>query len=208
VHHGLVPAGAGPDGQLVLEGHERVRDHAEGSARVESLISVAGAKYTTARAVAERITDRVMQKLGRPPVACRTATLPLPGGHVTDVRVPATTATEPGSQLDPETTAHFADAYGSRAPQIARLAAGRAEWRARVAAALPVVGAELVHAVRHEMAITLNDAVIRRTSLGAVGYPGDEAAERAAEIVAAELGWSGDRKRQEVAALRGFYASR
>ncbi|OFW31396.1 MAG: hypothetical protein A3H97_22305 [Acidobacteria bacterium RIFCSPLOWO2_02_FULL_65_29] len=55
------------------------------------------------------------------------------------------------------------------------------------------------------MAITLSDAVIRRTPLGAMGYPGDAAAQRAADIVGGELGWSQDRRRGEIENLRCFY---
>ncbi len=68
-----------------------------------------------------------------------------------------------------------------------------------------MIGAELVWAVRHEMALTLSDAVVRRTPLGALGYPGDAAAHRAAQIVGAELGWSNDQRREELEALQAFY---
>ena len=57
------------------------------------------------------------------------------------------------------------------------------------------------------MAVTLADAVIRRTPLGALGYPGDIAVDRAADLVAGTLGWSPDRRRSEVAALRRFYSA-
>jgi len=61
-------------------------------------------------------------------------------------------------------------------------------------------------AVRHEMALTLGDAVIRRTPLGALGYPGDDAVARAVEVVGPELKWSDERKRTEAASVRAFYA--
>jgi glycerol-3-phosphate dehydrogenase len=48
-----------------------------GSGEADGLVSVVGVKYTTARALAERAVDRVLAALGRPPVACPTATLPL-----------------------------------------------------------------------------------------------------------------------------------
>ena len=51
------------DGRVALEGHEQVRDHAADG--VEGLVSVAGTKYTTARAVAERVIDRAAAKLQR-----------------------------------------------------------------------------------------------------------------------------------------------
>ncbi len=71
----------------------------------------------------------------------------------------------------------------------------------------PVIGAELVWAVRHEMAMTLADAVIRRTPLGALGYPGEAALAKAAAIVGDELDWSSDQKRAEIAAVAQFYRS-
>jgi glycerol-3-phosphate dehydrogenase len=142
VHRGLVPATAGRAGVVTLARHERIQDSADG------LITVAGTKYTTARAVAERVTDLVIRKLGRGTAACRTATTPLP-------------------------------------------------FKASV---------DLVDAVRDEMVVTLADAVIRRTPIGALGCPGDDDLARAAGIVGTELGWSAERTQQEIAAVRGFYA--
>jgi hypothetical protein len=57
------------------------------------------------------------------------------------------------------------------------------------------------------MALTLADAMIRRTPLGALGYPGDLAVDRAADLLGSELGWPVDRRRAEVAALRRFYSA-
>jgi glycerol-3-phosphate dehydrogenase len=68
-----------------------------------------------------------------------------------------------------------------------------------------VIGAQLVLAARKEMAVTLADAVIRRTPLGALGYPGDAPVARAAAIVGAELGWSEERRREEIAGVKAFY---
>jgi len=68
-----------------------------------------------------------------------------------------------------------------------------------------VIGAELVLAARKEMAPTLADAVIRRTPLGALGYPGDAPLERAAAIVGGELGWSEERRRDEIVGVKAFY---
>jgi glycerol-3-phosphate dehydrogenase len=75
VHCGVVPAIRHRSG-FVLEGRERVRDHAEQG--TEGLISVAGTKYTTARATAERIVDLTFEKLRRPPTPSRSALTPLP----------------------------------------------------------------------------------------------------------------------------------
>jgi glycerol-3-phosphate dehydrogenase len=60
-------------------------------------------------------------------------------------------------------------------------------------------------AVRDEMACTLIDVVVRRIGLGATGYPGDAVANEAAARMQTELGWSDERRAQELEALKRFY---
>ena len=109
--------------------------------------------------------------------------------------------------LPSDTIPHLVAAYGSGYREVLALCAGRPELTTRVAEGSPVVGAELVWAAQNEMAVTLADAVIRRTPLGALGYPGDLGVDRAAELVGGTLGWSHDRLRAEVVALRRFYSA-
>ena len=203
VHRGVVPA-AVRGGKAGLEGHDQIRDHAaEGT---EGLVSVAGTKYTTARAVAERVTDLLMQKLQRAPVTCRTATTLLPGGGTRDVGLAIAEARrEYDEGLPTDTIPHLIAAYGSQYGDVLNLTTARPELKARVARSSPVIGAELVLAARSEMAVTLADAMIRRTPVGALGYPGDDAVSRGADLVGAEHRWSEDRKRAEIAAMKSFY---
>lgn len=204
VHRGAVPALVGPNGRAGLQGHEQVRDHA--SDGIDGVLSVAGVKYTTARAVAERVTDRIVAKLQRPAAPCRTASTPLPGGDIADFPVAVAHARrEHGRSLPSDAIPHLVAAYGSRYREVLDMSADRPEWQAPVSDDSPVIGAELVWAVHHEMAVTLGDAVIRRTPLGALGHPGDAAARRAAEIVGGELGWSEQEKEAQKQSLQAFY---
>jgi glycerol-3-phosphate dehydrogenase len=77
---------------------------------------------------------------------------------------------------------------------------------APIAAPWPAVRAEVRHAIRHEMAQTLTDVVVRRTRLGVAGHPGNAAAAAAAELMRVELGWDEARVRDELEGLRRFYA--
>ena len=204
VHHGVVPA-AVRGSRVGLEGHAQIRDHAvEG---IEGILSVAGAKFTTARAVAERITNTLLTKLQHAPVPCRTDATPLPGGAVRDVGLAIADARREFDEgLPTDTIPHLIGAYGSRYRDVMALAADRPDWRTRIAPDSPVIGAELILAARKEMAPTLADIVIRRTPLGVLGCPREEALNRAAAIVGAELHWSEERKGEEIAAVRQFYA--
>jgi glycerol-3-phosphate dehydrogenase len=204
VHRGVVPAVRSGDGRVRLEGRERIRDHARDG--IEGLLSVAGTKYTTARAVAEHVVDRALVKLGSAPAPCRTATTLLPGGIDRDVALAIADARrESDHRLPSDTIPHLLAAYGTRYRDVLECAATRPEWRTRLAQDAPVIGAELVWAVRKEMATTLEDAVIRRTPLGALGCPSDTVLESAAAIVGSELHWSAERRCEEIASVKRFY---
>ena len=203
VHRGVVPAATTSSG-VVLEGRPQVRDHA--SDGVDGLFSVAGTKYTTARAVAQGVVDSIVRKLTGTFASCRTAATPLPGGHVRDVALTIADARRDYDDLLPsDTIPHLVAAYGSAYRDVADLARTHPELSGRLAGDSPVIGAELLWAVRHEMAETLVDAVVRRTPLGALGDPGDTAAEAAAQILAAERRWTADRKQHELEDLKKFY---
>src|SRR5215210_7550598 len=76
------------------------------------IMSVAGAKFTTARAVAQRITDALLTKLQHEPVPCRTASTPLPGGSVRDVGLAIADARrEFDAGLPADTIPHLVAAY-------------------------------------------------------------------------------------------------
>jgi glycerol-3-phosphate dehydrogenase len=204
VHRGVVPAASVAPGRVTLEGRARIHDHTRQGA--EGLVSVTGVKYTTARAVAEATVDAAVRKLGRTRVPCRTALTLLPGSRSLDqARI---SEGSPDGSLSSDALSHLAAAYGSRCQQVVSLAQEDAAWRRPVSDGSAVIGAELVWAARHEMALTLADAVIRRTSLGAVGDPGDAAVEGAAALVGRELNWSDVRRRSEVAEVHRFYTRR
>ena len=203
VHRGVVPA-AVQGAHVSLEGHDQIRDH--GDAGAEGLISVPGTKFTTARAVAARVTDLAMRKLGRNPAPSRTASTVLPGGNIPDIGYAIAGARrEHDEGLPTDTIPHLIAAYGSHYREVLEIADGRPELKKRVVKGLPVIGAQLVHAARHEMTLTLADAMIRRTPVGSLGYPGDAAVARCAELVAAELGWPAERRNAEIAAVQRFY---
>jgi glycerol-3-phosphate dehydrogenase len=57
---------------------------------------------------------------------------------------------------------------------------------------------EIAHAVEHEMALHLEDVVLRRTDLGSGSHPGSVALLLAANEMATRLGWSARKTADEV----------
>jgi glycerol-3-phosphate dehydrogenase len=156
-----------------------------------------GVKYTTARAVAERAVTLAMAQLGTH-APSRTSRLPLPGG-VPDGSLP------PVPRLDEEAWHHLQVVYGANALRVARHSLEDPELAARVLPDMPIVGAQIVEAVRNEMALTLEDVMLRRTGLGSAAYAGDAAVLAVERLLRAELGWATSRMEDEVRLLKEFY---
>ena len=76
----------------------------------------------------------------------------------------------------------------------------------RITPRLPDIGAQLLFAIREEMALTLDDALFRRTGLGTLGRLDAGAIERAAKIMAAELGWNDGEVARQIASIAPRYA--
>jgi glycerol-3-phosphate dehydrogenase len=157
------------------------------------LISAAGGKLTTHRAMAARVIDSVMKKLGRPPGQPPTLAQPLPGARSCSERLAL------AAELPPEVARILTGRYGSRGDIVARIAIEQPELAQPLAPDAPAIAAEVVHAVRNEFARTIGDFLIRRTAMNwqspAVLAP---CAPPVARIMAKELGWDRAREKQEL----------
>jgi glycerol-3-phosphate dehydrogenase len=205
VHRGIVPAAAGTPARLLPS--PQIIDHdGEG---VAGALTVIGVKYTTARGVGARAAEAAVRRLGKRSLRSRRGRIDiLPGAGIADHEaLVIETARAVGLELAPPIIRHLTAVYGDRAAAIVRLMAERTDWRMPLVAGRPNVGAEVIHAIRYEMGVTLGDIVIRRSELGAMGHPGDDIVERCAAIAAEELGWDNARRDREVAAVNGFYRS-
>jgi glycerol-3-phosphate dehydrogenase len=179
-------------------------DHAADG--VEGAISVIGVKYTTACAVAERAVNLAARKLGRHLPASPTASAPLPGGDLASIAAEVEELEQGYPAVTLGSAEHLVRSYGSGWHAVVGVAGDSPHLLRRIVPAHPALRAEVVHAVRAEMAVTLADVVVRRTRLGVWGYPGYEAAREAAALMAHELGWDAAHTEAEVQALRKFYA--
>jgi glycerol-3-phosphate dehydrogenase len=205
VHRGLVPAVKGRSGAPELRMIPDVCDHAKEGA--EGAFTIFSAKYSSARGVAERVTSAVARRLGKRVRSSRTAMTILPGAGIADHEaLSIETARALGLELSIATIRHLIGRYAERAADVIRLMHELPDRRSPIAASTPTLGVEVVYVIRNEMAVRLTDILLRRTSVGALGHPGDEAVHECARIAATELGWDATRTAEEVSALNLFYA--
>jgi glycerol-3-phosphate dehydrogenase len=91
---------------------------------------------------------------------------------------------------------------------ILELCRAQPEFAEPVAPGSPVVRAEVVHAIRHEMAQDLGDIVQRRLGIGEGGSPGIEVLQACARVAAPEFGWDAERADQAATELQQWFDRR
>ena len=154
------------------------------------LLSVVGGKWTTYRKMAQDVVDQAAVYAGLPPVHCQTQQLRIHG----------------------YTTRHsYDDAmqnYGSDVAGIERLIAKNPALRNRLHPDYPHTEAEVIWAVRNEMALQVEDILARRCRLLVTNARAAiAAAPRVAALMAQELGYDKQWEYQQVATFAQLASS-
>ena len=208
---GLVPFGDNPDGASHAEGQDlkyghrsHLIDHARDHG-VDNLVTLIGVRYTTGRYEAAHAVDLVCRKLGQTYPPSRTHLTPVAGGDIQDVAALVQQVTQQqDGRLSPAICRALVRNYGRRVDDILELIDGQTELAETLGESTTLM-AEVVHAVRQEMALTLADVVFRRTDLATGGYPGRAALQRVADWMAQELGWSAAEAAWEIAEVEARF---
>jgi glycerol-3-phosphate dehydrogenase len=132
------------------------------------LITIAGGKLTTYRVMARDVVNRVAKRLheldGRPIAAAPpTDRLPLPGGEAAELDILVEAARARG--VSDATARHLVSNYGSEAPAILNLVERDRGLGEPIVAGRPELWAEVTYAVEREMALRLQDVLVRRLHL-------------------------------------------
>jgi glycerol-3-phosphate dehydrogenase len=168
------------------------------------LISIIGGKLTTYRNLAEQTVDRVGKMLGRRLPDCRTRDTLLPGAYRLDE---ARTALESLHGLSTNGVERLLSIYGGRCNDIVELALSEPLLGKAIDAGETILAAEVVFAIREEMARTLTDIVHRRLMIGLAADQGRALYEIVAAIAAAEFAWNDEERLEQLESLRRYSAS-
>jgi glycerol-3-phosphate dehydrogenase len=147
------------------------------------------------------------RKRSQKPPRCPTEEMRVPGGDIDDMEafLAGTLRDRPGD-LDEAVLLSLARNHGTCYREVLDYENENPDL-GRPLAGTHVLRAEVVHALRHEMALTLSDVALRRTDLASGGSPGDAALEECASVAAAEMGWSEAQRRSELDDLRAVFPS-
>lgn len=169
----LVKAGSGNTAELA-------RDH---TILVEQpgLITITGGKWTTSRNMAEACVDKAAELAGLPVRPCPTRELRIHGYD------------SEASRLGPLSI------YGSDAKEVKKIMEANSTLALPLHPKLPYVGAEVIWALRGEMARTVIDVLARRLrALFLNSKAAIEMVPRVAELMSNELGKTNDWKETQI----------
>lgn len=177
--------------------------------RADGVVVVAGGKLTTYRRLAAECVDAagvLLDAEGPPRGPTTTADRPLPGasGLRSEGDLARWQARLTAQLAGDEALArHLATTYGVGAARLLARVAAQPALGERIVAGLPFIWGEIVHAARSELALTLDDVLVRRVQLFYRAHDqGLGVLERVADVLAAELGWNVSERAQQLQTYR------
>jgi glycerol-3-phosphate dehydrogenase len=170
--------------------------------------SLVGGKWTTYRAFAEQVADRVLAALGRSRNA-GTASLPIGGGRnypLTDearAQFVQQLAAETG--LDVSHVQQLFERYGTRALEIAKFIQADDERPNVIIRSYPFIRSksvvhrrELEFLIEREKAVHIDDLLLRRSTLAWLGEATLALVDELAGVMADSLGWTDEQTKAEI----------
>jgi glycerol-3-phosphate dehydrogenase len=171
-----------------------------------NFVSICGGKLTTARALSEKVVERIAARLCasiRDAQISRTTLLP--GGNTGPFGEFVRKATEEAREdfrLPAQIVERIVRTYGSRWREVLE------PIREQPALAMPLAGnpavlvAEVQFAIRYEMAANVEDFLVRRSGLNWLAACAlREAAPAVADLLAQDLGWNLERRQDSLDAF-------
>jgi glycerol-3-phosphate dehydrogenase len=180
-----------------------INDHTKDG--LKGLMTVEGGKWTTSRHLAEKVVDRLAETSALPVGRSISARQYLRGCTIRDLNAHIARLRERHPEFDGATLDTLGRLYGTACEAVLELARGDRRLAERLNHE-GEIAAQAVYAVRHEMARTLLDVVLRRTGLATLGNPGEDTLQRVAAVMAPELDWDRERIAQEVQTATEFLA--
>ena len=175
-------------------GEYQIIDH-ERANGVSGIISALGAKFTTGRKISELTMKVVEQKLARANINKR---IKLHDSDYSSLSSLIKTKTKQyKDQYSTQVIEHLIMCYGSKIDDFLSSIKDNSELSMPICNHQPDLLGQVLWAIKHEQAVTLDDILYRRTSLGLLGIKHQELSN-VAKLMAKELQWSAEQLQQQL----------
>ena len=168
-------------------------------------VSIAGGKYTTYRVMSEDAVNEAINHMRKIVPDSVTETLAIIGAEGYSVLMNQIPRLAQKYEIHESSVEHLLNRYGSLIDEVLEPARSDAELFQEVVPNLPYLKAEILYAVTHEGARSIDDVFSRRTRI-AFEAPdqGLSVIDNVADLIAPHLGWSVTQKKASIQEYRAI----
>ncbi len=171
---------------------------------IEGLLTVEGGKYTTSRNLARNVVNEAYKKIGLKAAKSETEKNFLAGSEIEDIEAFVQYCINRYNFIDKNHINYLARIYGTELEAVMDIAAGNRTFSEPLNSDGEIL-AQVVYAIKEEMALSLTDILFRRTGIGTLGHPGKDVVKKVADTAAKILGWDAAKKKSEIAAAENKF---
>ncbi|PJZ26443.1 glycerol-3-phosphate dehydrogenase [Leptospira hartskeerlii] len=176
-----------------------LQDHSKDG--IEGLISAGGGKYTTSRHFAQKIFRLIQKKSSKKTGPSISEKKFLKGCEIPNIVSYLENAKNSHPNISQNTIEYLVRHYGTEYESVLELANSSKQLSEKLDED-GEIAAQVLYAIRFEMAMNLQDIFLRRTGIGTVGLPTDEVLSKVVEIAGREWNWSSEKKAEEIQKLK------
>lgn len=165
---------------------------------VGNFVSICGGKLTTARSLGENLVNQIIARLRIcTPGALSSREVSLPGGNTGPFELYVKSAAAEAARefrLDAAMAERIVRTYGCRWPAVLAPIGENPSLGESLPGSPALLAAEVEFAIRHEMAVGVEDFLLRRSGLNWTACTLGEAAPAVATIFARHFGWDTEQR--------------
>jgi glycerol-3-phosphate dehydrogenase len=174
---------------------------------VPGFVSIAGGKYTTYRVMAEDAVNEAINHLRKIVPDSVTETLAIIGAEGYSVLMNQIPRLSHQYSVSEKSVEHLLNRYGSLMSEVLEPAESQPELRDELIPGLPYLKAEILYAVTHEGATSIDDVLSRRTRISfEASDQGLSALDIVADLIGGTLGWSTAQRKASIQQYRELVA--
>ena len=164
---------------------------------IEGLITVEGGKFTTSRMLAEKAINKAIKILRLPKKKSISKDNYLFACKIDNFGEFITKKQKQYNEFLPEQIEYLTKRYGTEIDELFAIANENDTYKNPLNKDGENL-AQVIFAIRNEMALSLPDIMIRRTGIGQLGHPGKETLNKVAKLAAKELNWDDKKLNSEI----------
>jgi len=160
--------------------------------KISGLYSVFGGKWTTSRALAEKTVNDIIKTYSFKRAPCNTTTTPLSGESSTLLFYDFATKqiSKYKNKIPGELLNHWIQYYGMHLDNVIKIYLSDPSMQKIVPGYNMISTADIIYSIRYEMALKLEDFLMRRSIAGNIGMPDKKSLEFIASVMSKELKWN------------------